>query len=173
MEHQTTADAHLGRDPIDPGVRIGHAHLKVSDLGRSLDFYCGILGFELMQRYGDDAAFLSAGGYHHHLGLNTWQSKGGSPPPGECTGLFHVALLYPDRLSLAKALRRLRAAGVSLDGATDHGVSEALYLRDPDDNGLELYRDRPPESWPRAPDGKLAMYNRSLDLEALLQEATR
>ncbi len=169
MDQQTTTDTHPGFSPIHPGVRVGHVHLKVSDLERSLDFYCGILGFDLMQRYGNDAAFLSAGGYHHHLGLNTWQSKGGSPPPEGCTGLFHVALLYPDRRSLAKALRRLRDAGIALDGATDHGVSEALYLRDPDGNGLELYRDRPPEAWPRTPDGELAMYNRALNVEALLQ----
>jgi catechol 2,3-dioxygenase len=156
--------------PIDPQVRIGHVHLKVADLARALNFYCGVLGFELIQQLGSQAAFISAGGYHHHLGLNTWESKGGQPPPPGSTGLFHVAILYPNRATLADALRRLLAAGVALDGAADHGVSEALYLRDPDGNGLELYRDRPPEEWPRQADGELAMFTRALDLDALLAE---
>jgi len=154
---------------IDPGVRIGHVHLKVGDLERALAFYCGVLGFELTQRYGEQAAFVSAGGYHHHIGLNTWESFGGSPPPPNCTGLFHLAILYPTRASLADALRRLTAAKIPLDGATDHGVSEALYLRDPDENGVELYWDRPKESWPRTPEGKLAMFSRPLDLDDLLR----
>lgn len=157
--------------PIDPGVRIGHAHLKVADLDRALAFYCGVLGFELKQRYGGQAAFLAAGGYHHHIGLNTWESKGGSPPPRGTTGLYHVAILYPTRAALGDALKRLIAAGVLLDGASDHGVSQALYLRDPDGNGLELYWDRDPNDWPRTTDGKLAMDTRPLDLGALLSEA--
>ena len=156
--------------PIDPRVRIGHGHLKVSDLDRALMFYCGVLGFELMQRIGDEAAFLSAGGYHHHLGLNTWDSRGGTKPAAGTTGLYHVAVLYPDRAALAVALRRLHQAGIELTGASDHGVSEALYLDDPDGNGLELYWDRPPEAWPRNPDGTLAMYTRRLDVTALLAE---
>src|SRR3954465_2083335 len=156
---------------IDPGVRIGHVHLKVADIERSLAFYCGVLGFELMQRYGAQAAFVSAGGYHHHIGLNTWESAGGTPPPPGATGLYHLAVLYPTRAALADALRRLMAAGVPLDGASDHGVSEALYLRDPDGNGVELYWDRPEEQWPRTPEGEIAMYSRPLDLEGLLQEA--
>src|SRR5262245_76670 len=139
--------------PIDPGVRIGHVHLKVSDLERSLAFYTGVLGFELTQRYGRQAAFVSAGGYHHHIGLNTWESKGGSPPPAGSTGLYHFAILYRTRAALADALRRLMAASVPLDGASDHGVSEALYLRDPDDNGIELYWDRPRDQWPQTPEG--------------------
>ena len=155
---------------IDPGTRIGHVHLKVADLDRALSFYCGVLGFELMQRYGEQAAFVSAGGYHHHIGLNTWESLGGSPPPAGSTGLFHTAILYPTRAALADALRRLIEAGVPLDGASDHGVSEALYLRDPDQNGVELYRDRPEAEWPREPYGTLAMYTRRLDLDALLTE---
>jgi catechol 2,3-dioxygenase len=154
--------------PIDPRVRIGHVHLKVSDLQRALDFYCGVLGFELQQRYGGQAAFISAGGYHHHIGLNTWGSEGGLPPPPGSTGLFHVAILYPSRAALADALRRLMAAGIKLDGASDHGVSEALYLRDPDENGLELYWDRPSDLWPKDADGSPAMFTRPLDLEALL-----
>jgi catechol 2,3-dioxygenase len=158
-------------NPIDPQVRIGHVHLKVADLERSLHFYCGVLGFELMQKIGDGAAFISAGGYHHHIGLNTWESAGGSPPSPGTTGLYHVAILYPSRAALADALRRLVAAGIPLEGASDHGVSEALYLRDPDENGLELYRDRPPEEWPRTPDGGLAMFSRRLDVEGLLREA--
>ncbi len=156
--------------PIDKRVRIGHAHVKVSDLDHALMFYCGVLGFELMQRIGDDAAFLSAGGYHHHLGLNTWDSKGGSAPGAGTTGLYHIAILYPDRIALAIALRRLDQAGVALTGASDHGVSEALYLDDPDGNGLELYWDRDPEEWPRNDDGTLAMFTRRLDLADLRAE---
>ncbi|HET9228809.1 MAG TPA: VOC family protein [Thermoanaerobaculia bacterium] len=156
--------------PIDPRVDIGHVHLKVADLERSLAFYCGVLGFELMQRWGEQAAFISAGGYHHHIGLNTWESLGGSPPPPGTTGLYHVAIRYPDRRTLADALQRLIDANISLDGAADHGVSEALYLRDPDENGVELYRDRPREEWPFTPEGGLAMYSRALDLRALLAE---
>lgn len=171
MSQLPSPEPQLTPKPIDPGVRIGHAHLKVADLDRALAFYCGVLGFELKQRYGREAAFVSAGGYHHHIGLNTWDSKGGSPPPRGTTGLFHVAILYPTRAALADALRRLVEAGVPLDGASDHGVSEALYLRDPDGNGLELYWDREPEDWPRAADGNLAMDTRALDLPALLREA--
>ena len=156
--------------PIDPRVDIGHVHLKVADLDRALAFYCGVLGFELQQRFGSQAAFIGAGGYHHHIGLNTWESAGGLPPAPGTTGLFHLALRYPDRPALADALRRLIGAGIALDGAADHGVSEALYLRDPDQNGVELYRDRPREEWPRTPQGELAMYTRQLDLEALLAE---
>jgi len=155
--------------PVDPGTRIGHVHLKVADLERALAFYCGMLGFELTQRYGRDAAFVSAGGYHHHIGLNTWESRGGQPPAPGTTGLFHVAILYPTRAALADALRRLIAAGVPLDGASDHGVSEALYLRDPDQNGVELYWDRPEAEWPRMQDGGLAMVTQRLDLNALLR----
>jgi len=154
---------------IDPAVRIGHVHLKVADLERALAFYCGVLGFELTQRYGEQAAFISAGYYHHQIGLNTWESLNGLPPPPGCTGLFHHAILYPTRTTLADALRRLIAAGIPLDGAADHGVSEALYLRDPDDNGVELYWDRPKESWPRGPNGELAMFSRPLDLDDLLR----
>jgi catechol 2,3-dioxygenase len=157
--------------PIDAGARIGHVHLKVSDLERALAFYCGVLGFELTQRYGKDAAFVSAGGYHHHIGLNTWESRGGSPPPPGTTGLYHLAVLYPTRPALADALRRLIAAEIPLDGASDHGVSEALYLRDPDDNGVELYWDRPQQMWPRTTEGGLAMVTRRLDVEGLLREA--
>jgi catechol 2,3-dioxygenase len=156
--------------PIDPGVTIGHVHLKVADLERALRFYCGVLGFELTQRYGESAAFVAAGGYHHHIGLNTWESRGGLPPPAGTTGLYHLAILYPTRAALADALRRLMAADIPLDGAADHGVSEALYLRDPDGNGVELYRDRPQEGWPRTPDGGLAMFTRQLDLADLLNE---
>jgi catechol 2,3-dioxygenase len=156
--------------PIAAQTRIGHVHLKVADIDRSLAFYCGVLGFELIQRYGSEAAFIAAGGYHHHIGLNTWESKGGSPPPPGTTGLFHLAILYPSRADLADALRRLAANRITLDGASDHGVSEALYLRDPDDNGIELYRDRPENEWPREPDGKLKMFTRRLDLESLLTE---
>ena len=155
---------------LEPQVRIGHVHLKVADLERSLRFYCGVLGFELTQRYGTQAAFVSAGGYHHHIGLNTWESLGGAPPPPGTTGLYHVAILYPTRRSLADALRGVLEAGVPLDGASDHGVSEALYLRDPDDNGVELYWDRPQEAWPRTPQGELAMFTRRLDLDDLLRE---
>src|SRR6478735_1987399 len=156
--------------PIDPQVRIGHAHLKVADLERSLRFYCGVLGFERTQRYGAQAAFVSAGGYHHHIGLNTWESQGGSPPPPGTTGLYHVAIRYPTRAALGDALRRLVAAGIALDGASDHGVSEALYLRDPDDNGLELYWDRPRDEWPHTADGGLTMHTRALDVGALLRD---
>jgi catechol 2,3-dioxygenase len=156
--------------PIDPGVAIGHVHLKVADIERSLAFYCGVLGFELMQRFGSSAAFISAGGYHHHIGLNTWESKGGSPSPPGSTGLYHVAIRYPSRAALADALHRLTTAGIALDGAADHGVSEALYLRDPDENGLELYWDRPEDNWPRAADGSLSMYTHPLDLDSLLAE---
>src|SRR3954470_22240791 len=156
--------------PIDPQVRIGHVHLKVADLERALRFYCGVLGFEITQRYGRQAAFVSPGGYHHHIGLNTWESLGGSPPPPGTTGLYHTAILYPTRAALADALRRVLAAGIALDGASDHGVSEALYLRDPDQNGVELYRDRPEPEWPRTADGKLAMHTRRLDLDDLVAE---
>jgi catechol 2,3-dioxygenase len=156
--------------PIVTGVKIGHVHLKVADLERALGFYCGVLGFELMQCYGTQAAFISAGGYHHHIGLNTWESKGGHPPPPGTTGLYHTAILYPTRAALADALRRVLSAGIALDGASDHGVSEALYLRDPDQNGVELYRDRPEAEWPRAGDGSLAMFTRKLDVEDLLRE---
>jgi catechol 2,3-dioxygenase len=155
---------------IDPGVRIGHVHLKVADLERALKFYCGVLGFEITQRYGTQAAFVSAGEYHHHIGLNTWESLGGTPPPSGTTGLYHTAILYPSRKDLAEALHRVLAAGIALDGASDHGVSEALYLRDPDENGVELYWDRPKESWPRTADGELAMFTRRLDLNGLLKE---
>lgn len=155
---------------IHPGVSIGHVHLKVADLERSLRFYRDTLGFEVTQGYGQDAVFLSAGGYHHHIGLNTWESKGGPPPPAGTTGLFHVAILYPTRAALADALRRLVKAGVRLTGSADHGVSEALYLNDPDGNGVELYWDRPKERWPRTADGTLAMYTRKLDLNGLLNE---
>ena len=155
--------------PIVAGTRIGHVHLKVADLERALGFYCGVLGFELMQRYSTDAAFISAGGYHHHIGLNTWESKGGRPPAPGTTGLFHTAILYPTRPALADALHRVISAGIPLDGASDHGVSEALYLRDPDENGVELYRDRPQAEWPRNADGSLAMFTRRLDVEDLLR----
>jgi catechol 2,3-dioxygenase len=155
---------------IDPNVRIGHVHLKVSDIDRSLAFYCGVLGFSIVERWGHDAAFIAAGGYHHHIGLNTWQSRGGTPPPPGTTGLFHVAILYPTRASLADALRRLNQAGIPLDGASDHGVSEALYLSDPDKNGIELYWDKPRELWPRNASGEITMYTKRLDLEGLLRE---
>jgi catechol 2,3-dioxygenase len=157
--------------PIDPGTQIGHVHLKVADIQRSLDFYCGVLGFELQARMGDEAAFISAGGYHHHIAVNTWESKGGSPPPPGTTGLFHTAIRYPSRAALADALRRLIAAEIPLTGASDHGVSEALYLRDPDDNGVELYRDRTQDEWPRDSEGKVSMYSRPIDLQGLLDEA--
>lgn len=155
---------------IDPRVRIGHVHLKVADLAKSLAFYRDVLGFEVTQRYGDGAVFLSAGGYHHHLALNTWESLGGKPPAPGTTGLYHVAILYPERAELADALRRLQRALVPLEGAADHGVSEALYLRDPDGNGVELYWDRPENEWPREPDGSLKMVTRPLDLAGLLAE---
>ena len=157
-------------EPLDSRVRIGHVHLKVADLERSLAFYRDVLGFEETQRYGNSAVFLSAGGYHHHLALNTWESLGGRPPAPATTGLYNVALLYPDRATLADALRRLQRAGIPLDGASDHGVSEALYLRDPDGNGVELYRDRPESEWPRDAAGNLAMVTRPLDLRALLAD---
>ena len=157
--------------PLHPKVGIGHVHLKVADLERALAFYRDTLGFELTQRYGSQAAFLSAGGYHHHIGLNTWESSGGSPPSSGTTGLYHLAILYPTRTELADALRRLVEAGIPLEGASDHGVSEALYLRDPDGNGVELYWDRPKEEWPLTPDGGLAMFTRALDLDALLKQA--
>ena len=157
---------------IDPRVEIGHVHLKVSDLDRALDFYVGVLGFDLFQRLGDEAAFVSAGGYHHHIGLNTWESRGAGPPPRNATGLFHTAIRYPDRKTLADALRRVLAAGIRLDGASDHGVSIALYLRDPDQNGVELYYDRPRDEWPLDEDGRLTMFTRPVDLEALLAEAS-
>lgn len=156
---------------IDPRVDIGHVHLKVADLERAIAFYSGVLGFELTQRYGSQAAFLSAGGYHHHIGLNTWESRNGSAPPAGTTGLYHFAIRYPDRAALADALRRLRDAGVPLDGASDHGVSEALYLRDPDGNGIELYRDRPRVEWPHSAGGTLDMTTRPLDLDALIAAA--
>jgi catechol 2,3-dioxygenase len=155
--------------PIIAGTRIGHVHLKVADLDRALGFYCDVLGFELMQRMSSGAAFISAGGYHHHIGLNTWESKGGRPPPPGTTGLFHTAILYPTRAALADALYRVITAGIPLDGASDHGVSEALYLRDPDENGVELYRDRPSEQWPRNADGSLAMFTHRLDVDDLLR----
>lgn len=154
-----------------PETRIGHVHLKVADLDRALGFYSGLLGFTLMQRYGTQAAFLSAGGYHHHIGLNTWQSKGGTPPAPGHTGLFHTAFLYPDRAALASVLKRLVEADYPLEGASDHGVSEAIYLSDPDGNGVELYRDRPEADWPRDAEGNLAMVTDRLDLRALLEEA--
>ena len=155
---------------IDPNVRIGHVHLKVADLQRALDSYCGVLGFELTQRYGEEAAFVSAGGYHHHIGLNTWESRDGSPPPTGTTGLYHFAILYPTRAALADALRRLMQANISLEGASDHGVSEALYLSDPDGNGIELYWDRPKELWPRDENGQIEMSTRRLELNSLLGE---
>lgn len=156
---------------IDPGVRIGHVHLKVADIDRALNFYCGVLGFQLMQRRGPQAAFISAGGYHHHIGLNTWESAGGEAPPVGTTGLYHLAILYPSRAELRDALRRIIDAGIPLDGAADHGVSEALYLRDPDGNGVELYWDRPEQEWPRDREGKLAIFTRPLDVHSLLAEA--
>jgi catechol 2,3-dioxygenase len=158
--------------PIDPGVDIGHVHLKVADLDRAIGFYRDLLGFDLTQRMGDQAAFLSAGGYHHHIGLNTWESQGGSPPPRGTTGLYHVAIRYPSRAALADALKRLVENQVPISGASDHGVSEAIYLSDPDGNGIELYRDRPKEEWPIAPDGSgVAMISEPLDVQALLTEA--
>lgn len=156
---------------VDPNVRIGHVHLKVADLQRALRFYAGLLGLQVMQRYGEGAVFLSAGGYHHHIALNTWESLGGPPPPPGTTGLYHTAILYPSRAALATALRRVLAADIALQGAADHGVSESIYLNDPDENGVELYCDKPKEKWPRTPDGQLEMYTRRLDLHALLNEA--
>ncbi len=161
----------MANTPIHPEVRIGHVHLKVADLDRALDFYCGVLGLELQMRFGTSAAFISAGGYHHHIGLNTWESLGGAPPPRGATGLYHLALLYPTRAALGDALKRLIAHKVPLDGASDHGVSEALYLRDPDQNGVELYWDRPKSDWPTDAGGNLAMFTGPLDLEALLTSA--
>jgi catechol 2,3-dioxygenase len=158
---------------IPAGTRIGHVHLKVADLERALGFYMGVLGFDLVQRYGEQAAFVSAGGYHHHIGLNTWESKGGSPPSPGSTGLYHTAILYPTRVDLANAFKRILAAGVELDGAADHGVSIALYFRDPDQNGIELYWDKPEAEWPREPNGKLAMSNARIDLKELLSIATQ
>jgi catechol 2,3-dioxygenase len=156
---------------LDPRVDVGHVHLKVANLDRALDFWHGVLGFEIQQRMGNSAAFVSAGGYHHHIGLNTWDSAGGGPPDRGTTGLYHVAIRYPDRGTLADALRRVNTAGIPLDGASDHGVSEALYLRDPDGNGVELYRDRPREEWPRGVDSALRMVSHPLDIGALLAEA--
>lgn len=178
--HEVHAHSVLGVNPglwqiaamkpstIDSRVRIGHVHLKVADLERSIRFYRDVLGFEVTQRFGSSAAFLSAGGYHHHLGLNTWESLGGNPPPHGATGLYHTAILYPDRVSLGKALKRVLAAGIRLDGAADHGVSEAIYFRDPDQNGVEIYRDRALDEWPRDSAGNLAMFTRPLDVESLL-----
>jgi catechol 2,3-dioxygenase len=168
MKHE---DQSAAARPVDARVRIGHVHLKVADLERAIVFYRNVLGFELTQRYGRQAAFLSAGGYHHHIGLNTWESQGGSQPPRGSTGLYHLAILYPTRAELADAFRRLIGAGIPLEGASDHGVSEALYLRDPDGNGVELYWDRPQEQWPRNQEGELHMITEPLDLEALLQNA--
>jgi catechol 2,3-dioxygenase len=165
------SDSSIPPYAIEPGVRIGHVHLKVADLERALGFYHGILGFEIMQRIGDSAVFLSAGGYHHHIGLNTWESLGGSPPPEGTTGLYHTAIVYPTRAALAAALRRVLSARIPLEGAADHGVSESIYLRDPDDNGVELYCDKPKDRWPRTADGNLAMFTRTLDLRSLLNEA--
>lgn len=156
--------------PLHPNTRVGHIHLRVSDVDRAIAFYSGVLGFDVTQRYGRQAAFLSAGGYHHHIGLNSWESAGGTPPPPGHTGLYHTAFLYPDRASLGDALARVIDAGIDLDGAADHGVSEAIYLRDPDGNGVELYRDRPESEWPRTANGDLAMDNAPLDLQALLDE---
>ena len=161
----------MSTPPIHPEARIGHVHLKVADIDRALAFYHGVLGLDITTRLGKQAAFLSAGGYHHHIGLNTWESSGGTPPPAGHTGLYHLALLYPTRAALADALQRLIAANIPLDGAADHGVSEALYLRDPDNNGVELYWDRPQDQWPRTPDGTIAMYTRPLQLDNLLAEA--
>jgi catechol 2,3-dioxygenase len=162
----------MSNPAIPAGTKIGHVHLKVADIPRALKFYVDVLGFELQQMYGDQAAFISAGGYHHHIGLNTWESKGGKPPPPGTTGLFHTAILYPTRADLANALKRLIDNGVQLDGASDHGVSEALYLRDPDQNGVELYWDKPESHWPRKPDGTLAMVTERLNLQDLLSQAT-
>ena len=166
METEEPTTQHV----INPGAGIGHVHLKVANIERSLAFYRDILGFEITQWYGDDAVFLSAGGYHHHIGLNTWMSRNAAPAPRNAAGLFHLAILYPERRDLAQALRWLLEANYPLDGASDHGVSEALYLRDPDDNGVELAADRPEEEWPRAESGKLAMVTRPLDVESLLAE---
>lgn len=168
MSENSNLAAAIGSPPVDSGVRIGHVHLKVADIDRALKFYSGVLGFPVTQRYGNDAVFLAAGDYHHHIALNTWQSKGGSPPPPGATGLFHLAILYPTRATLADALRRLIKAGIPLTGASDHGVSEALYLDDPDGNGVELYWDKPQSDWPRDTVGNLAMTTKRLDLKDLL-----
>ena len=165
------ADGLLPQYEVDPAVRIGHVHLKVANLERALRFYAGVLGLQIMQRLGHQAIFLSAGGYHHHVALNTWESLEGSPPPKGSTGLYHTAIVYPTRAALAGALRRVLTAQIPLEGAADHGVSESLYLRDPDDNGVELYRDKPKDEWPRDANGNLAMYTRHLDLRKLLSEA--
>jgi catechol 2,3-dioxygenase len=167
-----SAKSNHAHSAADPRVHIGHVHLKVAELERSLSFYSGVLGLEVMQRLGDSAAFLSAGGYHHHIAINTWESLGGSPPPPGSTGLYHTAIVYPTRASLADALHRLLQAHIPLEGASDHGVSQSIYLRDPDDNGVELYCDKPRDQWPRGADGKLAMFTRPLDLTALLSEAS-
>ena len=170
IRRESSQEHSNGRKSISPGTRIGHVHLKVADIERALGFYCGVLGFETIARFGREAAFVSAGGYHHHIGLNTWESRDGTPPPAGTTGLYHVAILYPTRADLSDALRRVIGAGINLDGASDHGVSEAHYLRDPDENGVELCWDRPREQWPHLPDGSLHMVTKSLDLESLLQE---
>lgn len=156
---------------LDPRVDIGHVHLKVSDLDRALAFYEGVLGFDVMTRIGDQAAFISAGDYHHHIGLNTWESKGAGPPPPNSTGLYHTAIRFPDRKNLAQAVKRVVEAGIPLTGASDHGVSIAIYLQDPDDNGVELYYDRPREEWPKGPDGEFTMYTEPVDVAALLHDA--
>lgn len=171
MSPHSGNDAHVHHS-ADPRVHIGHVHLKVADLGRALSFYSGVLGLEVTQRLGDGAVFLSAGGYHHHIALNTWESLGGSPPPPGTTGLYHTAIVYPTRPTLADALHRVLQAHIPLEGASDHGVSQSIYLRDPDDNGVELYWDKPKDQWPRTADGKLAMFTRALDLTALLSEAS-
>jgi catechol 2,3-dioxygenase len=170
MVHEQGTSGTPAENPISPTTRIGHVHLKVADIDRSLAFYHGVLGFEIVIRMGDQVAFISAGGYHHHIGLNTWESKGGTPPPPGTTGLYHVAILYQERAELADALRRLVRAGIRLEGASDHGVSEALYLSDPDGNGVELYWDRPRELWPVDANGAVTMYTRRLDLDNLLAE---
>lgn len=169
-DRSTPSSTHAPSHAIAEGTRIGHVHLKVADLDRALGFYQDVLGFQLMQRFGSEAAFISAGGYHHHIGLNTWESRGGHPPAPGTTGLFHTAILYPTRAALADALHRVMTAGIPIDGASDHGVSEALYLRDPDQNGVELYWDRPREAWPRDAHGGLAMFTRRLDLDDLLRQ---
>lgn len=171
MKEQVMTPRQAANSPTAPQVRIGHVHLRVADLDRAIGFYCGVLGFDVMQRHGDGAAFLSAGGYHHHIGLNTWESKGGMPPPPGYTGLYHTAILYPTRAALADAVRRVIEAGYRITGKADHGVSLAVYLDDPEGNGVELYWDRPQEEWPLDTDGRLAMVNAPLDLEALLADA--